>query len=88
VGFACIHQGKTGNFAFIDWWADENELHHHVYVSTDAAPETFRYVTPDGLIACVWDLRLMWFEREAWVSSALQKGATPDLAGYLALRLD
>jgi hypothetical protein len=30
----------------------------------------------------------MWLEREAWVSSALQKGATPDFAGYLALRLD
>jgi len=88
VGFGGIHQGKTGDFAFIDWWADENELHHHVYVSTDASPGKFRYVTPTGLIACVWDLRLMWFEREAWVSCALRKGMRPDLDGYLALRFD
>ncbi len=88
VGFGCIHQGKTGDFAFIDWWADENELHHHAYVSTAASPGKFRYVTPTGLIACVWDLRLMWFEREAWVNCALRKGERPDLDGYLALRLD
>lgn len=88
VGFACVHQGKTGNFAFIDWWSDENELHHHVYVSTEAAPETFVYVTPTGLIACVWDLRLLWFEREAWVACALRKGEKPDLDGYLAQRIE
>lgn len=33
VGFVGLHLGKTANFIFIDWWADENELHHHVYVS-------------------------------------------------------
>src|SRR5262245_40867223 len=31
VGFLGIHDGRTGNYVFLDWWADENELHHHVY---------------------------------------------------------
>lgn len=83
VGFIGIHQGKTGNFVFVDWWADENELHHHVYVSTIADPVNLKYMTPTGLIACVWDLWLIGFERDAWVEHILKKFKTPDIEGYL-----
>jgi hypothetical protein len=58
VGFVGIHQGRDGNFVFVDWWADENELHHHVYVSPSHEPQRLQYTTPSGLSACVWDLRL------------------------------
>ena len=27
VGFLGVHDGRTSNFAFVDWWAHENELH-------------------------------------------------------------
>ena len=33
VGFLGIHEGRGGNFVFVDWWAQENELHHHVWFS-------------------------------------------------------
>lgn len=88
VGFAAIHQGKSGNFVFVDWWADENELHHHVYVSASDRPHEFRYMTPTGLTACAWDLKLMWFEREAWVDCVLDQSENPDLESYLARRLN
>jgi hypothetical protein len=87
VGFAGVHQGKTGNFAFIDWWADENELHHHVYLSHRDRPGSFEYVTPRGLTACVWDLGLIWYERQAWVETVLANPAGPDLDAYLARRM-
>lgn len=83
VGFVGIHQGKTGNFVFVDWWADENELHHHIYVSTSQNPATLRYMTPPGLAACVWDLRLIGFERDAWVDHVLKRPSAPDVEGYL-----
>lgn len=86
VGFLGVHDGRGANFIFIDYWADENELHHHVYISpTDDVPN-FRYATPTGLIACVWDLQLMAFERQAWVETVLANPAGPDVEAYLACR--
>ena len=51
VGFLGVHDGRTSNFVFLDFWADENELHHHVFVSPIALPDQFTYVTPTGLSA-------------------------------------
>ena len=72
VGFVGIHDGKTANFIFIDWWADENELHHHIYISSKQKPTDLEYKTPTGLTACVWDLQLINFERNAWTRLVLQ----------------
>ena len=83
AGFACVHQGRGGNFAFIDWWADENELHHHLFVSNSTSPCEFEYKTPTGLVACTSDLALLAFEREAWVQFVLANSKGPDLDGYL-----
>lgn len=88
VGFAAVHQGKTGNFVFIDWWADENELHHHVFVSSMERPDSFTYVTPSGLAACAWDLHLLCFERQAWVETVLANPEGPDLDAYVARRFN
>lgn len=83
VGFLGVHDGRTSNFVFVDWWADENELHHHVYVSPKDQPSRFTYATPSGLAACVWDLRLMAFERQAWLDTVLKPPAGPDVGAYL-----
>lgn len=88
VGFAGVHAGKTADFVFLDFWADENELHHHVFVSPIGKPEELRCVTGTGLTACVLDLRLQAFERDAWVAHVLQHGAAPDFDGYLAATLN
>jgi hypothetical protein len=88
LGFLGVHDGRTSNFVFLDFWADENELHHHVFVSPTAQPDEFTYVTPTGLSACVWDLRLQAFERDAWVAHVLQQSASPDFDGYLAATLN
>jgi hypothetical protein len=88
VGFLGVHDGRGANFVFIDYWADENELHHHVYVSPANKPEALEYVTPSGLIACVWDLRVMWFERQAWVETVLANPAGPDVEQYVLRRLN
>ncbi len=85
VGFVGVHQGKTAHFIFVDWWAQENELHHHVYVAPLDQPTAFRYTTPSGLIACVWDMQLMAFERDAWVGTVL-RGGLPCIEDYLQRR--
>jgi len=88
VGFVGVHEGRGSNFVFIDWWADENELHHHVYAAASDELESLRYVTPTGLSACVWDLRVQAYEREAWLEEVLKNPRGPDLEGYLARRLN
>ena len=88
VGFIGVHEGRTSNFVFIDFWANENELHHHVYVSPLDAPTEMTYVTPTGLTACVWDLRVMAFERQAWVDTILNAGGELSLDAYLNARLN
>jgi hypothetical protein len=87
VGFVGVHDGRGANFVFFDYWADENELHHHVYVSPSERPEQLEYVTPTGLSACVWDLRVICFERQAWIDTVLANPAGPDVEAYLACRL-
>jgi prepilin-type processing-associated H-X9-DG protein len=88
VGFLGIHDGRTANFVFVDWWADENELHHHLYVSPTDDPDALVYRTPSGLMACVCDLRVIEFERNAWLKTVLRNPAGPDLEEYLQMTLN
>ncbi|MBN1920021.1 MAG: isochorismatase [Anaerolineae bacterium] len=88
VGFLGINDGRGANFVFLDYWANENELHHHVYISPADKPEELIYATPTGIAACVWDLRVMCFERQAWLETVLMNPKKPDLEAYLARQLN
>ncbi len=88
VGFMGIHEGRGANLVFMDWWAAENELHHHVYLSSPQDPTALEYVTPTGLAACVWDLAVIAFERQAWIDTVLTDPRQSDLEPYLACRFE
>src|SRR3954462_3561971 len=49
AGFVGVHDGRGSCFVFVDWWADENELHHHVFVSPVATPAQLDERTGTGL---------------------------------------
>lgn len=84
VGFLCAHQGRTCDVAFIDWWENEDELHHHMFV---AAGDALRPAMRADLTACSWDLALLAFERDAWVDAILKSPSGPDLERYLAVQM-
>jgi hypothetical protein len=88
VGFLGVHDGRGANFVYLDYWADENELHHHLYLSPSEEPASLEYVTPTGLMACAWDVRVLSFERDAWVEAMLANPSGPDVEGYLARMLN
>jgi hypothetical protein len=88
VGFLCAHDGHGGCYAFVDWWADENELHHLIYAAPGDRPSELQPVPPGGLTACVWDLAIMAFERRAWLDSVLANPRGPDLERYLRAQLN
>jgi hypothetical protein len=88
VGFLGVHDGRTGNFVFVDWWAEENELHHHVFISPPDKPTELFDMTATGPAACVWDLRVIGFERDAWLATVLRNPGGPDIDAYLDKRLN
>jgi hypothetical protein len=88
VGFVCAHDGRGGNFVFVDWWAGENELHHNTWRSTKEEPEALRPTAPDDFTACAWDLAVIGHERNAWVRHVLAGPDGPNVEAYVDDRLD
>jgi len=86
VGIVVVHEGADGNYVLVDWWYGENMLANHVFYSTRADPLSFEYISP-GMMACVWELRVFAFEREAWLEHVLANPDGSDIEGYLAERL-
>lgn len=84
VAFLIAHEGQEGNFALVSWWTGENMLQHHVYFAPAQPPFTFEYLSPTGVVACVWELAVLAFEREAWVDTVLANPLGPDIGAYLA----
>ena len=78
VGFAIMHQGATGDYFVLSWWANENELPTRVFVRAGDGWRPAR----DGESFCVWDLEIMWHEREAYVRAMLTRGGA-GIEGYL-----
>lgn len=87
VGFCGIHDGRGCIFVFIDWWEAENELYHRVFVTPHGDLDDFQDTTASGPTACVWDLRVLCHERQAWLDHVLKNPKGPDLDAYLNDRL-
>jgi len=84
AGFLGAHEGRGSNFVFLDWWADENELHHRVWFSEHDTPGDLPPAGPEDPIACAWDLAVVAHERERWVEHVLARVGGPDVGAYLA----
>jgi len=87
VGFIGVPDGRDAAFVFVDFWGNENELFHRVFLSRDNDPEKLEPAEPTDSSVCVWDLHLQSFERTAWIKHVLHKADAPDFDGYLAERL-
>ncbi len=88
VGFIGVHDGRDACFVFVDFWGNENELFHRVFLSRANEPRHLNAAAPSDSSVCVWDLHLQSFEREAWIKHVLRKTEAPDFEGYLAERLN
>ncbi len=87
VGFIGVHDGRDAAFVFVDFWVNENELFHRVFLSRESDPEKLAPAEPADSSVCVWDLHLQSFERAAWIRHVLRKPEAPDFDGYLAEHL-
>ncbi len=87
VGFAIFHLAEDGIYLLVSRFNNANNLRHSVFgVSSDVqiAP-----LDDPQIIACIWELRLMMAEADAWIETVLRpgNGLTDDAqAAYLAAR--
>lgn len=83
-----IHKGKEGCFAIINWWIDENMLQNHVYLASNETPDDFAVYSDKGIMTCVWEMAVLWYERNLWVKYVLKKHKQPDVESYLNKHLN
>lgn len=78
-----LHEGREGCFAIINWWIDDNMLQQFVYFAPYDKLHDFALYSDKGIITCVWEMAVLWFERNAWVEHVLKKAKNPDFETYL-----
>ena len=88
VGFLIIHHGTMRNWFLLDWWENEDIIHHLLFSSPLDDPGTITVESDKSLIACVHELKIINFESEAWIETVLCSGETPSFENYLNLHLD
>lgn len=76
VGFLILHYGMEGDYLLVSQWYDANMLKHWVRgLTVDAQGNATLTALPQrDLIACVWELEVIKFERDAWVNTVLAQG--------------
>ena len=87
AGFLIAHQGRGADYAVVGWWDRENELPVRVFFRDRAAGDAWR-PAQGGESFCVWDLQVIWFERETYVATVLGGRGTEALDEYLRRGLD
>lgn len=81
IGFVIMHQGRGVHYLVLNWWDNENEYFCRVFVKGFDEGETWRAAS-DGESSCVWDLEIIWFERNAFVEHVLSRREA-DVERYL-----
>ena len=82
LGFVIIHRGILRNWFSLDWWEYEDILFHRLF-SSPLDDISSISVEESSAIACVHELKIINFENEAWINTALKKDG-PDLTGYMS----
>ncbi|MFG0258272.1 MAG: isochorismatase [Phycisphaerales bacterium JB043] len=80
VGFVIVHLGSGWDYLVGCWWDNENELCVRV-LSRERGEERWA-VARENQSFCVWDMEVMWHERNAYVEHVLTD-TRGDVEGYM-----
>lgn len=84
LGFIIEHLASPLDYIVLCWWQNNNEMITRILVREAGAP----WRPTDGSESfCVWDLDIMWFERNAFIRTMLSVPAH-DPAAYLGARFE
>jgi hypothetical protein len=73
VGFLILHHGRGVDYTVIGWWDNENELPIRLVVRDQKRGSRWRRPKAHEAV-CVWDLDVIWAERNAYIYTALDAG--------------
>ena len=74
VGFVIEHRGAGADYVVLGWWDRENELPTRIKVRDQRPGSQWRVAGPSESF-CVWDLQVIAFERDAYVTTMLARSA-------------
>jgi hypothetical protein len=74
MGFLIEHQGNRVDYVVLGWWDRDNELPLRVFVRDEGQQWRAGRGTES---VCVWDLQVVWAERQAYVATVM-RGMTPE----------
>ena len=83
IGTVMIHEAMDSILVVVNWWIYENVIQGHVYTADYAHPNKFTDLSNKGLQFCVWEMNILWHERNLWVEHILKKADKPDWDSYL-----
>ncbi|EBA1655689.1 hypothetical protein HB016_002568 [Salmonella enterica subsp. enterica] len=69
IGFAIIHAADDGYYLLISTWCDANMLRHRVFTIDD--DNHLRPLDATKIIACVWELAVIFYERNCWIEHVM-----------------
>jgi len=69
VGFVIVHFAADGDYLLLSRWTDANMIRHRVFALLPTQGPLA--LADSSIIACVWELKLMMAERDAWLDSVL-----------------
>lgn len=84
IGTVIIHEAMDSILVVVNWWVYENVIQNYVYVSEYEEPGRFVDFTSAGLRFCVWEMNILWHERNLWVEHVLEKSDNPDWDSYIS----
>lgn len=70
AGFAILHQGEEALWLLLHWWL-EGGIATHLLWRSDLDGEPAFVLAEPLLMACVWELGIIDFERRAWMETAM-----------------
>ncbi len=82
LGCLIIHETDKKIFAVLNWWVDENILQNHVFISDNCANLVFKDYSNQGIQFCVWEMAIIWFERNNWIENMMTDN--PNKKKYLS----
>jgi hypothetical protein len=85
IAVVIVHHGQDACWLLVDWWGQESVLHQRLLTAPLPGDGSFHPAPPE-LAACVWELPLLMFERNAWVETVLADAARSDVGRYLGRR--
>ncbi|MBC2883996.1 hypothetical protein H7Q97_01100 [Ochrobactrum sp. CM-21-5] len=83
AGFAILHQGEDGLWLLLHWWL-EGGIATEILWQSELDEEVEFMPAQPMLMACVWELGIIDFERRAWMETAM---SGKSIADYLARTL-